>query len=137
MMTPDEMSALLNQTIPLIQQRLADRDRSARLTVEEMAALLVAEQASKNRRGITEWLKLGIEAGRLPDPRYYLGYHDQAGCFKSALQKYIRRSMTDQAVRAARSLWRMGRSAAIGRLKIIVPEDAHCAIGLLSTFTMT
>ena len=77
-------------------------------------------------------MKLGIEAGRLPDPRYYLGYHDQAGCFKSALQKYIRRSMTDQAVRAARSLWRMGKSPAIARLKIVIPEDAHCAIGLLN-----
>ena len=131
MMTPDEISALLNHTIPIIQKRLAERDRITRITVEEMAALLDAEQANKNRRGIVEWLKLGIEAGRLPDARYCLGYHDRAGCFKSALQKYIRRSMTEQALRAGRSLWRMGKSPAIARLKIIVPEDAHCAIGLL------
>lgn len=131
MMTPDEMVTLLHHSIPPIQQRLTERDKITQLTVEEMTALLAVEQANKRRLGITEWLKLGIETGRLPDSRYYLGYHDRAGCFKSALQKYIRRSMTDQAVQAARSLWRMGKSPAIGRLKIIVPEDAHCAIGLL------
>ena len=131
MMTPDEMVALLNHSIPPIQKQLAEQDRITRLTTEEMAALLAVERANKNRLGITEWLRLGIETGRLPDSQYYLGYHDRAGCFKSALQKYIRRSMTDQAVRAARSLWRMGKAAAVARLKIITPEDCHCAIGLL------
>lgn len=131
MLTTDEMTMLLNQTIPLIQQRLTERDRISRITVEEMTALLAVEQANKRRLGITEWLKLGIASGRLPDSRYYLGYHDRAGCFKSALQKYIRRSMTEKGLRAARSLWRMGKSPAIARLKIVIPEDAHCAIGLL------
>lgn len=131
MLTPDEMTTLLTQTIPLIQQRLTERDRSIRLTVEEMRALLDVERTYKNRLGVTEWLKLGIETGRLPDSRYYLGFHDRAGCFKSAVQKYIRRSETEKTLRAARSLWRMGKGAAIGRLKIIVPEDTHCAIGLL------
>lgn len=131
MLTPDEMTTLLTQTIPLIQQRLAERDKITRLTVEQMTALLTVEQAGKNRLGIREWLGLGIQMGQLADPRYYLGYRDRAGCFKSALQKYIRRSETEKALRAARSLWRMGKSPAIGRLKIIVPEDAHCAIGLL------
>ena len=131
MMTPDEMSALLTQTIPLIQQRLAERDRVRPVTVEEMTALLDVERVNKNRLGVSEWLRLGIEVGRLPDARYYLGYHDRAGCFKSAMQKYIRRSETEKTLRAVRSLWRMGKGAAIGRLKIIVPEDTHCAIGLL------
>jgi hypothetical protein len=131
MMTPDEMVALLNQSIPLIQQRLTEQDRIARLTVEQMQALLAVERAHKNRLGVAEWLKLGIEMGRLPDPRYYLGYHDRAGCFKSALQKYIRRSETEKALRAARSLWRMGKSPAVARLKIVIPEDTHLAIGLL------
>ena len=130
-MTPDEMVTLLSQSITPIQQSLTALDRQTRLTVEQMQALLAVERDHKNRLGITEWLKLGIEAGRLPDPRYYLGYHDRAGCFKSAMQKYIRRSETEKALRAVRSLWRMGKGAAIGRLKIIVPEDTHCAIGLL------
>jgi len=131
MMTPDEMVALLNHSIPPIQKHLTERNQFRPVTVEEMAALLAVEQANKNRLGIREWLGLGIQMGQLADPRYYLGYHDRAGCFKSAVQKYIRRSETEKALRAARSLWRMGKGAAIGRLKIIVPEDAHCAIGLL------
>ena len=131
MLTPNEMTMLLTQTIPIIQQRLTERDRITRLTVEEMAALLDMERAHKNRLGISEWLKLGIETGRLPDSRYYLTFYDRLGCFKSATQKYIRRSETEKALRAARSLWRMGKSPAIARLKIVIPEDAHCAIGLL------
>jgi len=131
MMTPDEMVALLNHSIPPIQKHLTEQDQFRPITVEEMTALVAVERANKNRLGITEWLKLGIETGRLPDARYYLGYHDRAGCFKSALQKYIRRSETEKALRAAKSLWRMGKSPAIARLKIVLPEDAHCAIGLL------
>ncbi len=65
-MTTDEMVNLLTQTIPLIQQRLTERDKITRLTVEEMTALLAVEQANKHRLGVAEWLKLGIEMGRLP-----------------------------------------------------------------------
>lgn len=131
MMTDEEAVALLSCSIEVIQRRLTERNRITPVTVEEMTALLAVEQANKNRLGMREWLGLGIQMGQLADPRYYLGFHDRAGCFKSAVQKFIRRSETEKALRAARSLWRMGKAAAIARLKIVVPEDCHCTIGLL------
>lgn len=47
-MTVDEMVKLLNQSIPPIQKQLAERDRSTRLTVEEMTALLDVERAQNS-----------------------------------------------------------------------------------------
>jgi len=134
MLTPDEMTTLLTQTIPIIQQRLMALDRSGPVTVEQMAALLDVERANKNRRGIIEWLKLGIETGRLPDPKYHLGYQDQVSCVRSALQKYVRRSMTEKAVRAAKRLYQMSRVQAMRRMKIIIVEDAFSAVELLRYF---
>ena len=134
MMTTDELVALLGQSIEVIQKRLAERNRLRPVTVKEMAALLDVERANKRQTGIIEWLKLSIEAGRLADPKYYLGYQDQVSCVKSALQKYVRRSMSEKAVRAAKRLYQMSRVQAMRRMKIIVVEDAFSAVELLRYF---
>lgn len=133
-MNRDEMAMLLDRTIPEIQSRLRERDKVAPLSTYDMSFLLGTEQSKKNRVGIKEWLKVGIQSGKLPS-EFYLTFNDKVGCLKSALQKFIRRSMTEKALRAARSLWRFGPEAATNRLRIIIPEDVHGAIGLLDYFS--
>lgn len=133
-MNRDEMAALLDRTIPEIQSRLREQDKVAPLSTDDMSFVLGIEQSKKNRVGVKEWLRVGLQFGRLPG-EFYLTFNDKAGCFKSALQKYVRRSMTEKALQAARSLWRFGPESAINRMRIIVPEDVHCAIGLLNYFS--
>lgn len=128
------MVALLNQTIASIQKQLTERDRIRPVTVEEMTALLGVERANKNRLGIAEWLRLGIETGRLPDSRFYLGYADRLSCLRSALQKYVRRSDAEKALRCAKALYRIGKDQAVRRMKIIVVEDAFSAVEVLREF---
>lgn len=121
-LTEIEISSLLRSSIPEIQKRLVERNKVQCITAEGMLQILRIEKTQKNRRGLREWLMIGIERDELPS-EYFLNYADKLGAFKSAVQKFIRRSMAEQGVKAAKSLWRLGRAAGIERLKIIVVEE--------------
>lgn len=132
-MTINEMESLLKQTIPIIQKKLRELDKIERITTEGMKDLLKFEKLSKNRRGIVNWLTFGIMSGKLPD-EYFLDYQAKVGAFKSAVQKYIRRSNVEKAVRSAKVLYALSKNQAIRRMKIIVVEDAFSAVEVLRFF---
>lgn len=133
LMTVDEMECLLKKTIPQIQQKLRDMDKTERVAVEDMKDLLRIEKMLKNRRGIINWLTFGIMSGKLPG-EYFLDYQAKVGAYKSAVQKYIRRSNVEKAVRSAKVLYGLNRVQAIRRMKIIVVEDAFSAVEVLKYF---
>lgn len=130
----NELVGLLGESISKIQKRLIERNKIQPVSVEEMRSLLEAEKKNKNRSGLREWLEFGIKTGALAGD-FFLGYQERMSCLKSGLQKYIRRSRADEAVRTGKALWRMGREQAIRRLKVVIPEDSHLSIGLLNHFS--
>lgn len=132
-MTVDDMERLLKKTIPQIQQGLRELDKVEKISVEDMKDLLRIEKMLKNRRGITNWLAFGIMSGKLPG-EYFLDYQAKVGAYKSAVQKYIRRSNVEKAVRSAKVLYGLNRVQAIRRMKIIVVEDAFSAVEVLKYF---
>lgn len=132
-MAVDDMERLLKKTIPQIQQKLRDMDKTEQVTVEDMKNLLRIEKMLKNRRGITNWLTFGIMSGKLPG-EYFLDYQAKVGLYKSAVQKYIRRSNIEKAVRAAKVFYGLSKDQAIRRMKIIAVEDAFSAVEVLRCF---
>jgi len=132
-MTVNDMEHLLQKTIPQIQQKLRDLDKIEKVAVEDMKDLLRIEKMSKNRSGIVNWLTFGIMSGKLPG-EYFLDYQAKVGLYKSAVQKYIRRSNVEKAVRAAKVLYGLSKDQAIRRMKIIAVEDAFSAVEVLRYF---
>ncbi len=132
-MTVNDMEYLLQKTIPQIQQKLRDLDKIEKITVEDMKDLLRVEKMAKNRSGIVGWLTVGVMSGKLPG-EYFLDYQARVGAYKSAVQKYIRRSNVEKAVKAARVLYELSKIQAIRRMKIIVVEDAFTAVEVLKFF---
>ena len=133
-MTISDMEALLQKTIPQLQQKLREMDKIEKISVEDMKDLLRLEKLAKNRRGVASWLEVGIIQGRLPS-EFYLDFQAKTGLYKSALQKYIRRGNVEKAIRTAKTLFLLSRDQSIRRLKIIVVEDAFSAVEILRFFS--
>jgi len=123
-------SRFLNQPIDPAKKQLIESNQRRSLSTEEMKMLLVAEKSNKNRRGLKDWLDFGIKSGKLPG-MFFLDYQGKMSCYKSALQKYVRRGMTEKALEAGLVLFKMGRDQAVRRLKIIVIEDVFTAVEVM------
>ncbi|MBI3999469.1 MAG: hypothetical protein HY351_02540, partial [Candidatus Omnitrophica bacterium] len=132
-MTDEEIVALLQHPIPYVQKQLTERDKSTPVTIDEMKEILSAEKAGKERVTLTGWLEYGIATKRLPD-QFFLSYQDRVSCFKSALQKYVRRGLPEKAMSVAKSLYKLNRQQAVRRMKIIVVEDVFQAVEVLKFF---
>ncbi len=132
-MTINDMEGLLKKSIAVIQEELRKMDKIESVTAEDLKDLLKLEKLSKNRRTLIGWLEVGVMSGELPG-EFYLDYQGKVGLYKSALQKYIRRGMVEKAVRAAKTLFLLGKDQAIRRLKIIAVEDAFSAVEVLKFF---
>ncbi len=132
-MNEDEARRLLTLPITQIQRRIMEKNKTAAVTADQMTLLLALEKAGKNRKGMKDWLELGISMNA-PPGEYYLTYQHKVSIWKSALQKYIRRGMTEKALGAGKVLFRMAQEQAVRRMKIIITEDVFSAVEALRFF---
>lgn len=84
--------------------------------------LLEAEKETKDRKGIKRWVNAILE-DRISYEYDLLSWYDRLGILKSAVQKYIRRSETEKALRTAKRLFLMSDRSAVRRMKSIIAED--------------
>ncbi|MFW6172993.1 MAG: hypothetical protein ACOC5T_04550 [Elusimicrobiota bacterium] len=122
--------ALECKTIPEIQELLQQKEKKeGKVSSELISNAIEAEKKGKNRKSLIRWLYHAKKIGEIPG-EYYIDYMSEVGIWKSALQKYIRRSEVGKAVKAAVKLNAMQPTSLVRRLKVILCEDCYTSIDL-------
>jgi len=126
-----DISEIIRRPIAQIQSILQAQDKVEKVTVAQLQEYVEMEKKTKNRTSLLRWLNYGIKLEEVPS-EYFMDFMSEVGLWKSAMQKYIRRSEVEKAVRAASKLNEMHPASLTRRLKVILPEDCYTSIDLYS-----